>query len=194
MPAMTAAGKRLVVSLAITFEMVLYRPLRKGPENGGRRMHWFSSFFRRRALRDAKREMMAFVGRLAAMDDQDVGLLLAIATDQRHALKREGWDLLHPSQSLSANPRLLRDLELVISMHGKKSPSAALAAMIWVHTCRTVEFPELSALARTMWARLAAGFPHTEVQARWAGVQGRQLDFSGYDTFPEGMAPRALRT
>ena len=62
--------------------------------------------------------------------------------------------------------------------------------MVWVHTLRALDRPELRSLGRSMWRELARGFPYVEEVAGDAyGIFGMHFETRGFGKFPTGLTP-----
>ena len=78
--------------------------------------------------------------------------VVTLATDRRHKLHDEGWDLLDPSICLARDPMITFRLSSMIKqLQQSGNPQLAAGLMVWVHSLRALTRPELRSLGRDMW-------------------------------------------
>ena len=74
----------------------------------------------------------------------------------------------------------------------RKYFAAAAAGMIWLHSIRAMEHPELRIYGRQMWVQLERGFLYIEEGAESIKLTtGDDLDISNGNQFPVGLEPMA---
>lgn len=148
-----------------------------------------------------EKELHQFITRVKGLDDIEVGSLMAYATAFRnmldigleHDLGRK-ISILDPFTLAAACPDLIFRLHRMIKIFQKQGKYVeSSGAMIWLHTLRAAENPDLRLACREMWEELQRGFPYV------TGFQqelDRTCDFPvflvKYDQFPEGMEPRNI--
>lgn len=162
---------------------------------GGANVGWISRKIGDWAVNTQRKELEQFVSNLRAIDGEEIGMVLAVATEKRHTLANLlGWNLLDPvaveltdiSAAMTLN-RLIRDAQKA------GDPVSASGLMVWLHTLRAANTLELRQLGRDMWGQLERGFPHCENgQAGMLRLGGPYLDIEGFDEFPCGLTPKAL--
>lgn len=139
------------------------------------------------------RDLERFNGMLAAMDGSEIGAALAVAADLRNRfLLIEQVDLHYPSVCLIENPKLAVYLnKMVREFKAANSGAYAGAAMIWLHTIRSMTDLRIRPSGRRMWAELARGIPHTEAAADMHRyLFGTHLNISEFDVIPDGLGER----
>lgn len=129
---------------------------------------WIMGKIRARALESGAKELEDFVAGLKALDDRDIGTIVAVATVIRvnmetHNVIAEGTfgDTTLPStETLGLYQMEINKLARKFARMGLATDSTA--AMIWSYTLRCLNVPELRPLGRAMWAELGRGFSHVE--------------------------------
>jgi len=154
-------------------------------------MSWLSNKFEQWAVNGLKEELSTFVNALKSMDGQEIGFIVALATNGRHVFEEKEHNLMDPIVCASKDPeaiflliRLKRDMQKRGRFH------VVPALMVWIHTIRAAMHIELRGLAREMWGQLERGFPYVEESAFTAfNLDGRLLKIDGADQFPIGFSP-----
>ncbi|CCG41828.1 hypothetical protein [Magnetospirillum molischianum] len=153
---------------------------------------WFANLFLSWATKVQRKEITRFTDALRAMDSDEIGALLALATDLRHTLEADSrLDLLDPRAVEIIWPSAAQALNRQIrNMQATNSRELAAAAMVWLHTIRAANNPDLRMLGREMWRQLERGFPKVEQAAADLQVVGMShLNIEGYSVFPLGLSP-----
>jgi hypothetical protein len=152
------------------------------------------------ADRRQQKELHEYLRLIQNMDDDELGMTLALAIIQRHKLHdRFGWNLLDPSSVwLYDSGATLKLVNVINQMKTDGQQVAAGPLMIWAHTLRAMSppsSPQLRNLGRGLWLELSRGFPHVPKQAEaWFLMSGYEANTDGYDRFPEGLAPTGRST
>jgi hypothetical protein len=151
------------------------------------------------ASRQSEKELSHFVDLLSSMDSDELGLVVAGATDIRHKLfHRKGWALLYPSVELAKDPAIAMDIGgLVKELQRQQNLAAAAALMVWAHSIRAMSqaggLVNLRKIGRRMWGELARGFDCVEQAAETSEkLTGVSLNIEGYRQFPDGLTPEPL--
>lgn len=157
-------------------------------------MGLFTKWKLSRYLRIQEREISSFTAQLSQMDGDEIGLVVALATDTRNRLEDAGFLLSDPIAAYTVDPETpsaLKEMIRTLQAEGRLQEAAAL--MVWLHTSRVGTRLELRPLARQMWGQLERGFPHVE-EASMAlmRVFSRSIRLDGYDEFPKGLSPNPL--
>ncbi|WP_060545693.1 hypothetical protein [Pseudomonas sp. NBRC 111136] len=154
----------------------------------------FSRMISTWAVKSQKKDLQNFVDQLEAMDSNEIGFVLAIATHLRNDLEQSGYRLMDPLVDYPLDPTVVMRLQrLIREFQRTGAMSEAAGAMVWMHTMRVGGQHELRGLGRKMWSELARGMPH----AVGAAVEVYRLtnkfpNTSGYDQFPQGLTPSPL--
>lgn len=159
-------------------------------------MGLFARMFNSWALKRQRKEMQQFIDGMAAMDGQEIGYLVANATDLRNRLEKAGFQsLLDPIVFYSANPTCTIQIAGMIQDFQKAGDlQAAAALMVWAHTLRAAARPELRMQGRVLWGQLSRGFPHAEQAARdMMTFSLKSMDMAGFDQYPIGFTPDPLQ-
>ena len=136
----------------------------------------------------------AFISGLRSADGEELGMVVAFATDWRRTIAQSGIDLLYPDQCIRDDPFISYKLAKKIGYLQKAGkPEIASGLMVWVHTLRSIHSLELRPNGREMWGELERGFAWVEVSAEiLARIKGFPLDVHGYNSFPDGLTPKPL--
>jgi hypothetical protein len=129
--------------------------------------NWFRSkrSIQLASVRDGTADLERFLVALKGMSDQELGTVVAMAAILRMELRPQGLfpdDALDIASTLPENDqKAVRSAMsgLALDLQKRHHPSAG-AAMVWLHTLRALQFPELRLLGRQMWVELKRGFPH----------------------------------
>ena len=139
----------------------------------------------------AKKEMEHYRDFLKGMDSEELGTLLASAYHIGNNLNRNGWPIDDPLNYLD-NPDLYT-LDLTKSystLQNEECWNDAAALAIWIHTFRCADYGELRYIAKECWAELSRGRPYVEQFAdAFFLMSGIEVNYSGYENFPNGFAP-----
>lgn len=154
-------------------------------------MGWLANKFDKWASGSQEKELNNYTVGLRGMDGSEIGLIVAVATHQRHLLVAEGFNVMDPINFVSVNPMATYRLSQTIqSLQKERKYQAAAGLMVWVHTLRAATRPELRLLGREMWRELQRGFPYVEESALDAQiVMGLNLNVHDALSFPIGLAP-----
>ncbi|MGO6968220.1 hypothetical protein [Rhizobium leguminosarum] len=158
-------------------------------------MGWLSQKVGNWATKVQRVELEQFVARLKAMDSSEIGFLLAVATDRRHALnKMYGWDLLEPSLVEAGDTTAALKLgQLIKALQRDNNLPISAALMVWLHTLRSANNLDLRSLGRDMWGELSRGFGSIYDAAQSFGESGgKVLDLADFQVFPAGLTPKPL--
>ncbi|PHR17864.1 MAG: hypothetical protein COA41_11230 [Sphingopyxis sp.] len=150
----------------------------------------FTSWARKRQVK----ELQSFVEQLRSMDGQDLGMILAVATDSRIKLERQGFRLMDPIVDAPTDPGAAVRLNSIIRglQAEGKFPEAA-SVMVWLHTIRVGTNIQLRQVAREMWRELTRGMPHVHAASLDLMRSGSKAIFvDGYEQYPAGLAPDPL--
>jgi hypothetical protein len=117
------------------------------------------------SVRDGTADLERFVVALKGMSDGELGAVVAMAAILRMELRAQG---LLPDDALDIASKLPESDQtavrsamsgLALDMQKRHHPSVG-GALVWLHTLRALQFPELRLLGRQMWGELERGFPH----------------------------------
>ncbi len=129
---------------------------------------WLLEKIRGHALHAGRKEVEKFVAGLAAMDDRDLGVIVAVATAIRVNFETYGVipeDLFSdhdlPSvEAMGSHQMEINRLARKFTRMGR--PVDSTGAMVWSYSLRCLNVPELRLLGRRMWSELNRGFGHVE--------------------------------
>jgi hypothetical protein len=162
--------------------------------------NWFNSKrnIQFASVRDGTADLERFLVALKGMSDQELGTVVAMAAILRMELRHQG---LFPDDALDIASQLPESEQkavrsamsgLALDFQKKNHPSAG-AAMVWLHTLRALQFPELRLLGRQMWGQLQRGFPHVFDAFRFfEGTVGQPLPLGTLQAsqfIPVGLEP-----
>lgn len=143
-----------------------------------------------------EKEIRSFRERLETLSDEELGTMLASASDMRHNLLREqGDDLLQPYSVIE------HDRHLPLKMAGfanqlvmSNNQFDANPVLLWTHTLRAAVTPELKPEAVAIWREMRRGHPHLEAGAAvMEDYRGRRPQMEGAERIPVGFAGSARR-
>jgi hypothetical protein len=154
----------------------------------------FSNILNKWATSIQRKEIKEFICNLKVMDSQELGFVVAVATDIRHRLESEGHVLMDPISYVALEPQFPHFLSsTIVRLQKQGQPVDAAGMMIWAHTFRAANRLELRGLGREMWGELERGFPYIEESASgFMRLTGKWLDISGANSFPIGLSPKPL--
>ena len=116
-------------------------------------------------------DLQRFIRSLQGADDKEIATMLVVANIVRLNLLQMGKI---PEAALDLSIYRDKDTEMQCDMctigvnsiikqfQSLNQPSDALGAMIWLHSVRALNVPELRILGKSMWAELSRGFPYLE--------------------------------
>ena len=115
-----------------------------------------------------KKELLPFLQKLRDGDDDDVGMVVAIATIIRMQILRKS-DLLQEvlDSGYSAPPGKLSDILLNLSSLAKDLQKDGrthdlTGVAVWLHTLRCFAHPEFQDYGRAMWAEMSRGIDYVD--------------------------------
>jgi hypothetical protein len=151
------------------------------------------------SINDAmKNDLERFIHMLKGASSEELGALLVIANTIRLNLEALGR-LPNSALDISSYRGTVEDdmIPVVIGKFIKEfqsqgQPTDAAGAMVWFHSVRAIQNPEVRFLGREMWAELSRGFKYVEQKAeelRAAGVRVA-IDIEQQAFFvPSGLEP-----
>jgi hypothetical protein len=135
-----------------------------------------------------------FILGLRGASSSELGCIVALTSHWRNALAATfGWNLDHPDlvsvQDMGAAMkvnRMIRDVQ-------QREPFYAPGLMVWLHSIRASQTPEIRLRGREMWSVLAGGIPFAEQAAEDLQVMGVHLFIDGFERIPQNLTPIAGR-
>lgn len=157
-------------------------------------MGLFTKWKLARYLRIQEGEISSFTAQLRQMDADEIGMVVALATDARNRLEETGFILSDPIGAHTLKPETPAALHgMILNLQAEGRLQEAAAIMVWLHTARVGARLELRPLAREMWRQLERGFPHAQEASRsLMRTLFRSIRLDGYDQFPKGLSPDPL--
>ena len=163
---------------------------------------WLLDRMRGRALSSGLREVERFVRALEAMEDEELGVLVAVIAAVRANFETQGVlpeglfaDTALPSvEALGVHQMKINRVARQFARMGRKTDSAA--AMVLSYSLRCLNVPELRPLGRRMWAALGRGFAFAEEALR-DGEEERGAPFPArvwkeWRDIPVGLEPEPV--
>lgn len=124
-------------------------------------MNPFAGMMRGWAQKRYRKEAVRLIDHLRTLDDESIGLVLAIATHHRNALLNEGADLRDLTALVRAQPMYQHELAKAVNVLTRnKRQHDSLGLQIWVHSLRCVADRSLFGQGVTLWRELHRGQPH----------------------------------
>ena len=150
----------------------------------------------------AEEEIQQFIDGLRSMSNEDIGIILAVATvvrvnleDQKHLpMGIYGNSQLPPPQVLMNK---MMDMAKVARHFDRLGQTTdAVATVVVLNTLRCLNAGELRKLGRGIWIELVRGIPHVE-KALLEGEQNKGEPFpkrvwSEYTVIPAGLEPEGM--
>lgn len=157
-------------------------------------MSWLGNKIGGWATKVQRKELSDFVDRMRPLDGHEIGMILAMTTHQRHALDDlKGWNLLYPALLADRvdNPAFQLN-QIIQHLQRDGKPHVAVGVMVWLHSIRALQSPDLRQLGRDMWGQLQRGMPYCEEAAEdFQFVPGGgPLNIDGFEEFPDGLSPQ----
>lgn len=124
-------------------------------------MNPFSDLMRGWARKRYRKEADRLTGHLRTLDDESIGLVLAIAAHHRNALLETGIDLRDLTALARVQPMYQHELAKAVNVLTRnKRQHDSLGLQIWVHSLRCVADAGLYGLGVELWRELKRGQPH----------------------------------
>ena len=164
-------------------------------------MGWVQRKIGEWAVRRSEADLQRQVAAYRSMDDEDVALILVVATYARIGLKLHGVlseEALDGSREREFEAAwTVRPIGRLIKQAQRRgNPVAASGLMVWLHSLRALNAPELRDGGREMWAELSRGFPHVEVALSQTDemfgfdtTNSDEIPLSSFRFVPVGLEP-----
>lgn len=129
---------------------------------------WLKKAFDNKARNSSLREVTGFIDGLRSMTDEDMGVVIAVATVIRVSMEEEGFLpkglFKEPKMPSSfAFGRYQMDLnKLVRQFNRLGQPTDGVGALVISYSLRCLNVPDLRECGRDMWEVLSRGFPYAE--------------------------------
>ena len=129
---------------------------------------WLKQIFGKQARNSNLREVTGFIDGLRSMTDEDMGVVIAVATVIRVNMEKEGFlpKGLFKEPTLPSSAALGRyqmDLNKLVRQFNKMGqPTDGVGALVISYSLRCLNVPDLREYGRDMWEVLSRGFPHAE--------------------------------
>lgn len=142
---------------------------------------WFLDRIRTQAVGAGAKEIEKFIAGLEAMEDEDIGTMIAIATVIRvnfetHGVIAEGVFTDDPLPSAEVLGRYQLEINRLSRQFRKMGLAVdSAAAMVWSYTLRCLNVLELRPLGNRMWLELGRGFPHVEDALKKGEAEKREV-------------------
>lgn len=109
-------------------------------------------------LRQMEEDIDRFLAGLRGADSSELGMVVAVATHWRRIFEEDNVDFLDPIHAKLANPLIAVKINRLIAKVQKENPELASGLMVWLHTLRAANNPEIRIKGRAMWGELRRGF------------------------------------
>ena len=161
---------------------------------------WLKQTFDNQVRNTSLREVKAFINGLRSMTDEDMGVLIAVATVIRVNMEKEGFLpkglFKEPTRASSAalGEYQVELNKLVHEFNKLGQPTDGVGALVISYSLRCLNVPFLKEYGRDMWGVLSRGFPHAEKALR-DGEETKGKPFPKqvwreWRTIPLGLDPR----
>lgn len=152
-----------------------------------------------RALEAGRKEVQRFVDALQALDDEDMGVVIAVATVIRANMEKEGFlprGLFSENALPSTNElgRYQLDLNKLAGQFNKMGqPTDALGTMVISYSLRCLNVAEYRELGREMWTEIQRGMATAEQALRdgekTKGEKFPKSVWTRWQDIPVGLGP-----
>ena len=161
---------------------------------------WLNQTFDSQARTSSSIELKGFIDGLRSMTDEDMGVVIAVATVIRVNMEREGFlpAGLFKEPKLSSSAALggyQLDLNKLVRRFNKLGqPTDGVGVLVISYSLRCLNSPDLREYGREMWEVLSRGFPHAE-KALKDGEEAKGKPFPKqvwreWRAIPFGLEPR----
>ncbi|MEX0694885.1 MAG: hypothetical protein WD075_10600 [Rhodospirillales bacterium] len=124
-------------------------------------MNPLTNMMRGWAQKRYRKEALQMLEHIRKLDNDAMGLVLAIAAHHRNALMREGVDLRHLTALSREAPMCQHELAQAVNVLAKKKRQHdALGLQVWVHSLRGVVHADVYGVGLDIWRELKRGLPH----------------------------------
>ena len=153
-------------------------------------MNPFGNLMRGWARKRYVKEAQELVEHLQDLDDESMGLVLAISVHHRNVLISKGAAMRDLTQLVKDAPMYQHDVAKAVGILArKKRLHDALGLQVWVHSLRAVADPSLYTQAVQVWRELKRGQPHVATARKLVKKEtGFDLDISMANEFPPEFA------
>ncbi len=121
-----------------------------------------------RALESSRKELRRYIDGIKTMPDEDIGVILAVATVIRINMENEGFlpqglfsDETLPSPNEMGKYQMELN-QLVRDFNRARQPTDAVGTLVISYSLRCLNVADLRGTGREMWRQLQRGMPHTE--------------------------------
>ena len=142
------------------------------------------------ASRRYRKEAEKHLAHLRQLDNESIGLVLAIVAHQRNALINEGADMRDLTALVQAEPMYQHSVaNAVNALIKSKRPHDALGMQVWMHSLRAIADPNLMPFAISIWRELARGKRHVaKARTLVKSETGFELDINMAQEIPPEFA------
>lgn len=150
----------------------------------------FGNMTRGWAQKRYRKEAERLIAHLRTLDDESMGLVLAIATHHRNALLETGVDLRHLTALAREQPMYQHELAKAVNVLTRnKRQHDSLGLQIWVHSLRCVADPGLYGLGVELWREMKRGQKHVAKARKLVSKEtGFELDINMANEVPVEFA------
>jgi hypothetical protein len=120
--------------------------------------NWLKRKTQLAVIKSADEDIDRFIASLRGADPSELNMIVALATHWRNAFALDGFELLDPVNAERKNPAIGMLINKTIKQVQKDNPTFAVGLMVWLHTLRAANIPEIRHKGRMMWSELQNGF------------------------------------
>ena len=153
--------------------------------------NWLKRKAQLAVINSAEQDIDRFLASLRGASVEELSLIVALATHWRNVFEGDGVELLDPVAAEKKNPSVGMLLNRYIREVQKSNPTHAVGLMVWLHTIRTANIPELRYKGRLMWQELSKGFngAYEAGEMLMKMTPGFRLQLSLPEQVPVGLEP-----
>lgn len=142
---------------------------------------WLKAKAQKKIADTMRDDLLRFLESLKGAASQELGMMLVVATTirlnllERGVISESALDVGLYSNGIDDDTAGLRLNKLIRTFQKEGQLSDAAGAMIWLHSVRCIQTPELRNLGRQLWAELERGMPLVEFCADDLELMGARL-------------------
>ena len=143
------------------------------------------------SVRAMETDLDRFLLGLKGANSVELGIVLALgAYWQDKLLRNFGWDVTDPVLLEKENPTVAITIGRLIRETQRDTPHMAPGLMLWLHSFRAANTPELTLKGREMWIELQRGVDYVQSVIDELTLAGVQIDVADFeDMIPIGLEP-----
>lgn len=145
------------------------------------------------AIEAAEKDIERFLKSLRGAGIEELATIVVTATHWRNVFAERGINLLDPMEAERKKPDLGLLINKLLREVQKEKPAMVTGLMVWLHSVRAANIPEIRKQGRELWAELARAFDQApEKVAILEPLAGMPLLAGGPAQIPLGLEAERL--